>query len=170
LSNRGRLISQIRAATNNRTTIVRNPTKSRCGFCRSDRRLFLGGWEWGCTGGIFPPPARSSKLVFHWANGTWRRIAFILFLAAAFLAETKSRPAGAVEAGTVRAANAHLQLGFDARGGGLRELVDLKAGHNHIGEPADELWEIRFVKAGNHALAVFEFSPFDVDPIEPVQA
>src|SRR5437867_3723196 len=65
-------------------------------------------------------------------------------LAALLVCAVAARQATAADAATGRIANGLLQLGFDARDGTLREFVDLKAGHNHVGNTAGAIWEIEF--------------------------
>lgn len=120
---------------------------------------FGGGWD--CTSDMLCHASCSGKSDIHCDRRPSSLLslggaaAIILFTATTSLVTT----VGAAE--VVRVANAQLQLGFDARDGRLRELVDLATGHNHVGTAPDELWRIQFPQTtGPGVLAPTEAKSF----------
>lgn len=115
-------------------------------------------------GGIIQKVARPGKRVFLSAAHRWPPLVFALVTALLPVAAPglRAEPTG----GIVRIANTRLQLGFDARDGRLREFVDLKTGHDHVGDPAGGLWEIQFVKSdGSGALLPAQARSFRAEPM-----
>lgn len=83
---------------------------------------------------------RNSRERWRWPA----RPAGRLVLGAAIAAAIMLPPPAQSRAGTVRLANAQLEIGFDSQSGGLREFRDLRAGHNHLAGLASDLWEVQF--------------------------
>jgi len=102
--------------------------------------------EEAVSSALFPPraaPRLPAPLALRAFRFLW--LGAVLCAPTQFFATAQEQAAPASE--IVRIANGRLQTGFDSRDGRLREFVDLKTGHNHVGNATGALWELECQKA-----------------------
>jgi hypothetical protein len=162
--NRELVITQKMTATTNNMRIKKNPANKRLWFWRQKRRHFLPRCGWGFMRGIIRQVVGSGKR--HFCFAAWLRLACLLGMAAMFFAATSLRAQSNDAGETFRISGPHLQAGFAARNGQLRELVDLQSGHNLLGEFPGPLWEIEIATPeGPVILAPEQAASFKAEPL-----